>query len=361
MKVLVTSARMPFALAVMRRLRQAGHEVFSSDTYDAAPGNHSRYVSGHAVTASPRAETERFIEQVAEFCAEHGVDVIVPTWEEAFYLATGRERLEQVAALYTPQFETLARVHDKHSFEALVEQLGIPRAGRRHRAQRRRAARGGRALAALLRPRRVLARRRDAAHQHRAAGRPGPRRGRASHARRALARAGVRGRADGLHLQHAARRPRDRALHLPRRRASTTTAPPCSSSRSTASESLAVVRAPRRGARLHRPDVARLRGLRRRACVIIECNPRTTDGALLMESDELAGSLLDPDHELVMVPPGRVTQLDLAVIGAMFSDGLREVPGIDPRPAPHPGRRPRLARPAARASTRSWPSATTSG
>ena len=61
--------------------------------------------------------------------------------------------------------------------------------------------------------------------------------------------------------------------------------------------------------------------------MIIECNPRTTDGTLLMESDELAGGLLDPDQELVMVPPGRLTQLDFAVLGGMFDDGLREVPG----------------------------------
>ena len=33
MRILVTSARMPFALAVIRRLCEAGHEVFSSDTY----------------------------------------------------------------------------------------------------------------------------------------------------------------------------------------------------------------------------------------------------------------------------------------------------------------------------------------
>ena len=125
MKVLVTSARMPFALAVMRRLCEAGHEVFSSDTYAAAPGNHSSYVTAHTVTASPRAETERFVEQVSGFCSDHGVDVIVPAWEEAFYLATWRERLDEVAALYTPRFETLARMHDKHSFEELVEQLGI--------------------------------------------------------------------------------------------------------------------------------------------------------------------------------------------------------------------------------------------
>jgi hypothetical protein len=60
---------------------------------------------------------------------------------------------------------------------------------------------------------------------------------------------------------------------------------------------------------------------------IIECNPRTTDGALLMDGAELAGSLLDADQELLLVPPGRITQLDLAVVGAMFSDGLRDVPG----------------------------------
>jgi hypothetical protein len=46
-----------------------------------------------------------------------------------------------------------------------------------------------------------------------------------------------------------------------------------------------------------------------------------------MESDELAAALLEPERELTMIPPGRITQLDLAVIGAMFSDGLREVPG----------------------------------
>ena len=54
------------------------------------------------MTASPRAATERFVEQLGDFCAEHAVELIVPTWEEAFYLATQRERLEQVASLYTP-------------------------------------------------------------------------------------------------------------------------------------------------------------------------------------------------------------------------------------------------------------------
>ena len=101
MRILVTSARMPFALSVIRQLSDAGHQVYSSDTYESAPGNHSRYLKGHFVTASPRDETEKFTAQVRDYCAEQGIELIVPTWEEAFYLATARESIEQVAKLYT--------------------------------------------------------------------------------------------------------------------------------------------------------------------------------------------------------------------------------------------------------------------
>jgi glutathione synthase/RimK-type ligase-like ATP-grasp enzyme len=324
-KVLVTSARMPFALAVMRRLRQAGHEVFSSDTYDAAPGNHSRYVTAHAVTASPRADTERFVEQVAGFCSERDVDVIVPTWEEAFYLATWRERLEEVAALYTPAFETLARVHDKHSFEALVERLGIPApvgVTVRSQAELREAverwphyfgrgvySRGGVTLLTNTGP---LAGRVRLEDVHPTADAPWL----------------VQEFVDGPMVCTYS------TLHAGRVTGHCTYRAPRQYHHSTAvqletiagEETLAIVE--RLGAELGYTGQMSLdfvdsgHGLK-----IIECNPRTTDGALLMESDELAGSLLDPDQELVMVPPGRLTQLDLAVIGAMFSDGLREVPG----------------------------------
>ena len=37
---------------------------------------------------------------------------------------------------------------------------------------------------------------------------------------------------------------------------------------------------------------------------LIECNPRTTDGALLMTAEHLAGGITEPDHELTMVPEG---------------------------------------------------------
>lgn len=52
MKVLITSSRMPFALAMIRKLAEEGHEVYASDAYELAPGSHSRYLAGHFVTPS---------------------------------------------------------------------------------------------------------------------------------------------------------------------------------------------------------------------------------------------------------------------------------------------------------------------
>jgi hypothetical protein len=324
-KILVTSARMPFALAVMRRLREADHEVFSSDTYDAAPGNHSRYVSAHAVTASPRGQTELFVEQIAAFCEAHAVDVIVPTWEEAFYLSTARERLEQVARLYAPPFQTLARVHDKDSFERLVEELGIRaptgvtvRSDEELREALRRwphyfgrgvYSRGGVTLLTNTGP---LAGRVKPEDVHPTPDAPWL----------------VQEFVDGpmvctystLHGGHVT----GHCTYRGPRQYHHSTAVQFESI--AGDESLAIVE--RLGEALQYTGQMSLDFVESGdGLVIIECNPRTTDGVLLMDSDELATALLDPAGELAMIPDGRITQLDLAVIGAMFSDGLREVPG----------------------------------
>ncbi len=60
--------------------------------------------------------------------------------------------------------------------------------------------------------------------------------------------------------------------------------------------------------------------------VIIECNPRTTDGVLLMSAEQVGGGIADPGRELAVTPPGELTQIDFAVLAGMFSDGLREAP-----------------------------------
>jgi hypothetical protein len=60
--------------------------------------------------------------------------------------------------------------------------------------------------------------------------------------------------------------------------------------------------------------------------VMIECNPRPTDGVLLMTAEELERGLLQPEDEILLVPEGREEQLDFAVFAQIFQQPLREAP-----------------------------------
>ena len=58
----------------------------------------------------------------------------------------------------------------------------------------------------------------------------------------------------------------------------------------------------------------------------VECNPRATDGALLLAPAEIAAGLLEPGPETFVLEPGKTTQLDLALIGDAFADRMERFP-----------------------------------
>lgn len=126
MRVLVTGSRNTFALDIIRKLGSTGHTVVASDTYAGAIGSHSRYLAGHAVTASPRFDTDRFIADINEIVSRYDIDFILPTFEEAFYLSARVGDLPQGVRLFTGAFDKLARLHDKVSFQRLAATAGVP-------------------------------------------------------------------------------------------------------------------------------------------------------------------------------------------------------------------------------------------
>ena len=143
MRVLITSSRMPFALDAIRKLGERGHEVFACDSYAASPGSHSKYLAGHFTTASPSGDPEQFAADVERIAAARTrSSVVVPMFEEVFYLAAQHERISAVTRLYAPPFRTLAQVHDKGTFQELCDRLEI-RTPRTVLAHTRRGAGGG--------------------------------------------------------------------------------------------------------------------------------------------------------------------------------------------------------------------------
>jgi predicted ATP-grasp superfamily ATP-dependent carboligase len=323
-RVLVTSSRMPFALGMIRRLAEAGHEVLAADDSELAPGSHSRYVSQRLVTPSPRDETEAFVDEVERIATEGSVDVIVPAFEEAFYLSIRHERLANVASLFFSPFATLAPLHDKASFERTARRLGLPMAAtviasseeelraalERFPRYFARAAfsRGGVSLLTNTGP---LAGALDPADCHPTPQNPW------------LVQEFVDGETFCTYSTvHNGRITAHCAYEIPRQWKHSTGIQFVASD---GAETLALAEEITRDCdytgQISFDFIASPDGP-----MLVECNPRATDGVLLMGAEQLANGILDPGAKTTSVPAGESIQLDLAVFGGVFADGLREVP-----------------------------------
>jgi hypothetical protein len=324
MKVLVTSSRMPFALGMVRELAASGHEVHAADDYALSPGSHSKYVAGHHVYPSPSAETEAFIDALEEIARANGIEVILPAFEEAFYISTHLERLSRTAAVFTAPFSTLARLHDKVAFQRLVTHLGLPIAET------------------------VVAT--NDAELAEATGRFDR-----YFARPAFSRGGVSLLTNTGPLTGTTKltdcHPTPQSPWLVQPFVDGETVCTYSTAHNGSLSTHLMYRIPRQwhhstgiefesidaheSLRLIEPIVAELRytgqisfdfivtddGLS-----FVECNPRATDGLLLLPRGELARGILDPEADLFLMPPGHAVQLELAVLADGFADRLRRLP-----------------------------------
>lgn len=316
---------MPFALAMVRKLAEEGHDVFASDAYELAPGSHSRYVSEHFVTPPPRDDAEGFIAEVERVASEREIDVIVPAFESVFYLSTQHERLARTAELFFSPFATLLPLHDKATFERMATGMGLPM------AETVVVSSDGALRAALERFPRYFARAAFSRGGVSLLTNAGPLAGKVpvedchpTETNPWLVQRFVEGETFCTYSTvHHGRVTAHCAYSIPRQWEHSTGIQFVSIEGRPTLEVIEriVAEAGYTGQIsfdfIDSPD----------GPYLVECNPRATDGALLMSSRQIASGLLDPDAECETVPAGESIQLDLAVFGGMFEDGLRDVPG----------------------------------
>ena len=324
MRVLVTSARMPFALGMIRKLAEEGHEVYATDDYAWSPGSHSRYLAGHFVTPSPRDDTGAFIGEVERLARENSIDVLVPAFEEVFYLSTQWERLAQATRPFFSPFAKLLPLHDKETFERFATGLGLPMAqtviahsddelrealGRFPQYFARAAfSRGGVSLLTNAGP---LAGKIDVADCHPTQTNPW------------LVQEFVEGETFCTYSTvHEGKVTAHCAYEIPRQWQHSTGIQFTSMDGAQTLEVIErIVGETGYTGQVSFDFIDSPNGP-----YLVECNPRATDGILLMSSSQLAKGVLDPDAECETVPAGESIQLDLAVFGGMFEGGMREVP-----------------------------------
>jgi glutathione synthase/RimK-type ligase-like ATP-grasp enzyme len=116
---------MPYSLRLVRALGSQGHEVHGADAYEDAPGSRSRFAAGHLVTPPAFPRTAEFVAAIADYSRAHSIDLVAPTFEETFALAARRRDLPEGTGLFAAPFETLAQLHNKATFQALADRLGM--------------------------------------------------------------------------------------------------------------------------------------------------------------------------------------------------------------------------------------------
>lgn len=312
MRILITGTRAPVALELVRALGRAGHSVFGADSLAPTLAGCSRYLAGHVRLPPPRYAPAAFGAALGEAVARLGVELVIPTCEEVFYVA-----MHHGAGGARPFCEPLAELagwHHKGAFQRRAAALGL--------ATPRTAVVESRAelQAALPAFPRYLLKPAYSRFATRLITNCGPRAGaqplaacRPSAAEPWLVQEYIDGEAvcsySTLHGGHVTAHC---AYATPQR---------AGAGAGTAFVSLdggptlAVVRA--LGAAGYTGqlslDFIRAPGGEH---VLLECNPRATSGAHLIRRDRLVGGLLDPGQATWVEPAGRRRQLSLAALPA---------------------------------------------
>ena len=122
--IIVTGARAPSALHLARVFHCAGHRVILADTFRYPMSRATRMKDSYVRLPSPRQGFSGYAAAVADLVARESPDLIVPTCEEVFFLAAVRDRRGIDMPLFAPDFDLLAKVHNKADFAAMAAGFG---------------------------------------------------------------------------------------------------------------------------------------------------------------------------------------------------------------------------------------------
>lgn len=118
--VLITGARAPSCLEWIRAFGASGWTVLAADSLRWPLGRFSRHVQSYIQLPAPATDLAAWSMALADAIDRHRPDIVLPTCEEAFYLAHQRARLPQHCRILVSDFALMQQVHHKGEFARLV-------------------------------------------------------------------------------------------------------------------------------------------------------------------------------------------------------------------------------------------------
>jgi predicted ATP-grasp superfamily ATP-dependent carboligase len=124
--ILFTGGRAPATLELARAFHRSGHTVFMAESLRGHLSEPSNTITKNFLVPPPRQRTSAFINALKTIITENKIDLLIPTCEEAFYVAMGRGQFP--CAVFVEPIEKLNLIHNKWAFvlKAIEYDLSIP-------------------------------------------------------------------------------------------------------------------------------------------------------------------------------------------------------------------------------------------
>jgi hypothetical protein len=112
--ILFTGGRAPATLELVRAFHRAGHTVFMAESLRGHLSEASNAVEKNFYVPPPRQQTAAFTDALKKIIIENRINMLIPTCEEAFYVAKARE--EFPCAVFVEPLKKLNEFHNKWRF-----------------------------------------------------------------------------------------------------------------------------------------------------------------------------------------------------------------------------------------------------
>lgn len=124
-RILLTGARFYVALDLARQFHAHGHEVYAADSTKRNVCRYSNSIKKNLIVPSPRFSTKLFIEELVRIVKEHDIDMLVPTFEETFFISEHLDKFPKSCQIFTLPYERLDPLHDKWKFTETLKKYGF--------------------------------------------------------------------------------------------------------------------------------------------------------------------------------------------------------------------------------------------
>ncbi len=125
-RILLTGARAPATLDLVRHFHRAGHEVYLADSIQLPLARLTRFAKKTFVVSKPAIKPVKFVEDLAVIVSRYKIDLLLPTCEEIFYLSAHLHLFPSSVSVFSEPLARLQVLHNKWTFTQLIQKLDCP-------------------------------------------------------------------------------------------------------------------------------------------------------------------------------------------------------------------------------------------